>query len=751
MESTKKFFAHSLEGEPPEKWQPLEEHLKNVAELASQFAVRFGGDNWAYLAGLWHDLGKYSPAFQAKLFVENGIKTNLMVKGPVIHSEAGGHLAALKGWPGADRVLSWLIMGHHAGLTDYKADKIGPKALEVKLRNPERSHEILQNVPKWLKEQPPVHQPIPKGASPSFYIRMLFSCLVDADYLDTEAFMDKARSRKRAHHYPQLNVLNDCFLKYMKNLMDGARDSKVNQLRKEVFYSCLEKAQSDPNIFSLTVPTGGGKTLSSLAFALNHAVKHEKQRIIYVIPYTNIIEQTADTFRKIPGFEEVVLEHHSNLVEDDSEADSRVYLRLASENWDAPIIVTTAVQFFESIYSCKPSRCRRLHNIINSVVIFDEAQCMPSAYLRPIISAIKELFLYYNVTPIFCTATQPVLVKSSSIDFTFPEGLEKEPTEIAREPERLNKELKRVKYALLNELEPIEIEELAENLARENSSFLCIMNLKEHAREVARLLEKDNVFHLSTNMCPDHRRRVLRQIRELLQQNDNQTVKVISTSLVEAGVDLDFPLVFRALAGLDSIIQAAGRCNREGRLAGLGKVVIFKPSKQPVYVSQPAAIAEEIIKTHLDKLDSISTVRTYFHRLYWQLGHKAMDQKDILMLLGGKRLDYYFRTASERFKLIDDRTQVDVLVPYGDVYKIISDLEKQPWNYRRIIRKLQRFSISIYQDLFEFLGKKGLLHHVAPKGFQEELIMLDESLYHPIYGLLPPGEAQLIAPEDLII
>ncbi len=748
------FYAHSLPGAVPERWQPLEEHLKNVAKMASEFAMPFKGEKWAYLAGLWHDLGEYSTDFQAKLLNENGIKTAVRPTGKIIHSDAGGHLACLKGWQsGAKRVLSWLIMGHHAGLADFHPDKIGVRSLSIRIKDPERSGDILKNVPQWLIDQPMPVQPIPKGASPSFFIRMLFSCLVDADFLDTEYFMDKTKSKLRRYDYPSLNYLCENFMKYMDRLMNKAKPTKVNALRREVFEYCIAKASEKKNVFSLTVPTGGGKTLASLAFALTHAITYRKDRIIYVIPYTNIIEQTASVFRRIPGFEKAVIEHHSNLIEDNSEIDSRLHLRLAAENWDAPLIVTTAVQFFESLYSCKSSRCRRLHNIINSIIIFDEAQCLPAEYLRPILYAIKELTKYYEVTPLFCTATQPVISRFKSVDFDFREAFHKEPIEIVRDPEELSQRIERVRFSLISkELMAINIEELAKYIDNESQSLLCIVNLKKDARAVASFLKTGKVFHLSTNMCPQHRQDVLYQIKEYLYRNQ-EMIRVISTSLVEAGVDLDFPVVYRAIAGLDSIIQAAGRCNREGKLDEHGRVIIFKLSKQPNYVSGRAEITEEFLRdgNNIENLQKHSAIKSYFKKWYWQLGSESLDKQNILKLLGGNRLDYYFRTASDRFRLIEDRHTVGVLAPYGNVMEILARLQKEPWNHREIKRRLQRYSINIFIDQMDKLIKNHLIHPVGQSQQEINLFMVDESIYHKDFGLVPSEDAMPVDPEDFIL
>ncbi|HAS83454.1 MAG TPA: CRISPR-associated endonuclease Cas3'' [Verrucomicrobia bacterium] len=353
-------YAHSLEGQPAEKWQSLDQHLHAVADLAAEFAAPFGGQEWAYLAGLWHDLGKFSNEFQKKLYDANGVESHLETKpGKVVHSAAGGHLAQIRGWKGIDRVLCWLIMGHHAGLADYASADSGAKALEPKMRNPELSATLFESVPDEIKRQPQPTPPKPltNHADISFFIRMLFSCVVDADFLDTEAFMDHSRSRIRQAEYPELRGLLTCFDNHMETMCARAESTEVNRIRAEVLAQCRAAAESDPTAFSLTVPTGGGKTLASMAFALRHAVKHGKRRIIYVIPYTSIIEQTADVFRSIAGFESAILEHHCNVVDEDETRES-VRSRLATENWDAPIIVTTSVQFFESLYAAKTSRCR---------------------------------------------------------------------------------------------------------------------------------------------------------------------------------------------------------------------------------------------------------------------------------------------------------------------------------------------------------------------------------------------------------
>jgi CRISPR-associated endonuclease/helicase Cas3 len=745
----RKAFAHSLDGKTPEKWQPLEDHLQNVAKLAADFARPFGGDQWAWLAGLWHDLGKYSDDFQRMLFAANGIESHLESKpGKVIHSQAGGHLAQRIMTGGMERIFCWLIMGHHAGLADFCTDRTGAKALEPKMKNPEISDTILSQVPDHLKNPsiPDFPGILKNGADISFFIRMLFSCIVDADYLDTEAFMDKGKTTIRAEAYPTLKNLLMAFDGFIDELCQRTKASEINTIRRLVLDNCRSKAQREPDVFSLTVPTGGGKTLSSLAFALRHAVKWKKRRIIYVIPYTSIIEQTVQVFRDIHGFENGVLEHHCN-VSDEDESKESVRSRLASENWDAPIVVTTAVQFFESLYANKASRCRKLHNIVNSVVIFDEAQCIPPAYLRPAVFAIRELSLHYKVSAVLCTATQPVLTQTDQFDFKFKEGFSSV-VEITENPRSLAKALKRVEVESLKDMNPISYEELSEHIISENQSVLCIVNTKDDCRTLAKLLPKERTIHLSTCMCAAHRLQTFQEIKELLKPV-NGNFYVVSTSLVEAGVDLDFPVVYRALAGLDSVAQAAGRCNREKKLQGFGKTVVFVPEKQPGYIKAPASLALEFFKRNrLDDIFLPETFDSYFKRRFFQLGDKALDEMNVLGLLGG-RLNFYFYTAAQRFRLIDDDWQHPMIVPFGEAQDLVRRLMKEPWNARKLFRQLQRFTVSIPQKLlYQLIDEHQVRELVKYPG---TYVLENPGLYSEHFGFTPPDEIDGYDPEMTIV
>lgn len=737
-EKPDKFYAHSLKDQPPEKWQPLEEHLESVAKMAAEFAKPFGGEEWARLAGLWHDLGKYDPAFQRKLQGESL---------RVVHSEAGGHLASLKGWRGADYVLSWLIMGHHAGLADCSADQTGAKALAPKMRDAHRSDFILAHVPDSITTQsfPDVPEMYTKqGQCPdqAFFIRMLYSCLVDADFLDTEAFMNPKQGKTRVNVVTPLNNLLVAFDEHMTKF--SQMGGLVNESRAEVLAQCRKMA-GQQGVFSLTVPTGGGKTLASLAFALKHAVLHNKRRVIYVIPYTSIIEQTAEVFRSIPGFSEAVLEHHSNLVWDDACEDGQVRKRLAMENWDAPIIVTTSVQFFESLYANKSSRCRKLHNMAESVIIFDEAQCLPPAFLRPCVFAIRELARHYGVTPVLCTATQPVLGKRELFDFAFKEGFENV-TEIIPEPDELCLRLARVRVERLNDLQPVTYTDLAAQIMMEDQSLLCIVNRKADARELAKLLPVDQVIHLSTNMCAAHRLEVFAEIKRRL--DFGERVLVISTSLVEAGVDLDFPVVYRALAGLDSIAQAAGRCNREGKLE-FGRTVVFMPEEQPAYVKPAASIAIDYLRPeHLEHIFLPQTFTKYFNEYFFMKGTQALDKHGIRELLPPQTEAIRFQSAAEKFRLIDSDWQMSVIVPFWEAGKLIDRLVDEHWNAKKLLRQLQRFTISIPRHAFSALLEADYIH--AVQGFEGLYSLHTQQLYDVRFGFMAPETIDCFTWEDLI-
>ena len=560
-----KIYAHSLPGQEIEKWQSLQDHCKGVGELCACFAGSFGASGCGRLVGELHDLGKARNSFQSYLRRSNGIE--------VMEADYGGHSHSGAGacwlWNCANSIskaLAYCVAGHHAGLPDWSGGKTPDGALVHRLKDEAAVLEeesvsdwVVAHDSNWRETKPcPPFVFSRDDSSVSFWIRMMYSCLVDADFLDTEAFMDSERASLRAVPYA-LSALAERFFFMLDEKQRLAMDTPVNRMRAEIRASCEIAAKLSPGLFSLTVPTGGGKTLSGTAFAFRHALCHGLKRIIYVIPYTSIIEQTADVLREFLGRDNV-LEHHSNF---DSEKETP-WSRLASENWDAPIIVTTAVQFFESLYACKSSRCRKLHNISESVVILDEVQLLPTRLLLPCAEAIRQLSLHYRTTIVLSTATQLNLpgIDMTSVREIVPESLD------------LYHRLKRTEIEF-----PVDLAERRtwDDIAYELKSHeqvLCIVNTRRDCRDLFSLMPEGTI-HLSASMCGEHRSRVIADIKRKL--SEGAPVRVISTQLVEAGVDVDFPVVYRAFAGLSSVAQSAGRCNREGRLGGYGRVVVFMP------------------------------------------------------------------------------------------------------------------------------------------------------------------------------
>lgn len=708
----------------------LEEHLLAVAVLAAEFASVFNSQDWARLSGLWHDLGKFREKFQQYIKSVSGYDAEAHIEGApgrVDHSTAGAiHAIEKLGMPG--RIIAYLIAGHHAGLPDWNGEAA---SLFQRLENGKAQGYLtearLAEPDAVLLDQPfPASLP-PKDGSLALWIRMLFSCLVDADFLDTEAFMNERRKDLRAG-YPALNELLSAFDQYMNDKTANATDSPVNRIRTEVLRQCCEKATLPPGLFSLTVPTGGGKTLSSTAFALNHAMHHGKQRVIYVIPYTSILEQTAEIFRKIFG-DENVIEHHSNL--DPDKEDSRS--RLATENWDAPIIVTTNVQFFESLFAARTSRCRKLHNIVNSVVVLDEAQLLPPEFLAPILHVMQDLSQNYKVSFVLSTATQPAF--SPRPKFSGLRGVQ----ELMDDPDGLYADLKRVEAELPRDFNaPRTWESIAEEL-QQYDSVLCIVNSRTDCRALHALMPRDTI-HLSALMCGQHRSEVIADIKQRLK--DGISTRVISTQLVEAGVDMDFPVVYRALAGLDAVAQAAGRCNREGTLPGMGKVVVFVPPKPaaPGLLRKAQQSGQEIMRLSKGDLLTRERFEAYFRHYYASLN--SLDEENIIGLLDmhnrveARRAEFSFRTAADKFQLIKEEGQTAVIVHYGESHNLITALEAsqnmEPHQRRGILRRLQRYTVNIREQECRKLMTSGDIREI----FEGCHIQQTDTLYHSQLGLL---------------
>ncbi len=757
--------AHFRErpGEPPE-FQDLEEHLNETASRAERFAERFKSGLWGDLLGKWHDLGKASPSWQDYLYSQantnSGASSDQGYEGEKgMHSTAGAVLAQSKACdPERDcrsRLLAYAIAGHHAGLPDWEREENCGYSLRQRLWNDagELRTQDLDGLGTLSGIQHFLTLPLPETPPPllrdrqeehyHLWLRMLFSCLVDADFLDTEAFMEPEKGALRGG-YSTLEELKKRLDTFMEQKQTLAPNTPLNNRRRKILESCRHKAQESPGFFTLTVPTGGGKTLASMAFALDHALSHNKRRVIVAIPYTSIIEQTAKVFKfGTDNAEEIrnikenggglfgednVLEHHSNL---DPEAET-TRSRLAAENWDAPIIVTTNVQLFESLFSARPSRCRKLHNIADSVIILDEPQMLPPEYLKPILSALRGLVAHFGVTVLFCTATQPALsgtIGSGQARFT---GLPK-CREIVDDPHALSEDLCRVTWQLPADFKARKSWADLANELQCHEKVLCIVNTRKDCRDLHDLMPKGTI-HLSALMCGEERSEVISDIKKKLLLKE--PIRVISTQLVEAGVDIDFPVVYRALGGIDSLAQAAGRSNREGLLDS-GLVVLFIPPRQA-----PSGLlrkGEDAAKELLDGTENVSFTpdlyRRYFQAFYRRVN--TFDRPDFYGRLVKEAPDWHFqfRTFDRNFRLIDDSAQKGIIVRYcgssRDSNQLIEELRRLGPSRQRL-RALQRFTVNVPEYTFQTIWNAGYLEEIH--GY---IVQAGSGLYRPGLGLLP--------------
>ncbi|MGC8833715.1 MAG: CRISPR-associated helicase Cas3' [Armatimonadota bacterium] len=703
------------------EWHILDAHLRSTAELAAEFASRFGMQELGKLCGLLHDIGKASQDFQNYLGqLYSGSKPH---KSPD-HKRTGAAYCAQVLPQGIGDLASFAILGHHSELpsrADWQsAVKSTPIPKDVK-----ETAEAL--VPRRIDAElltKALCALCTTEAEFELFIRMLHSCLVDADYLDTEAHFSPEVSAVRGRK-ASIEEMLKIFLDDQSQLIANSPNTLVNSLRREIYEHCLRAAEMPQGVFKLTVPTGGGKTRSSLAFALTHAVKHGLERIIYAIPYTSIIEQTADVFRSIFKDPSWVLEHHSlaaELEEDDEESQ----IRLAAENWDAPLIVTTTVQLFESLFSNKPSRCRKIHRLAKSVLILDEVQCLPIGLLTPILDALKTLADKYGVTVLLSTATQPAL----DIQSPYLKGFANT-VEIVSEPQRYFDKLKRVDYQIIPE--PLTWEQVAE-IIQEHHQCLTVVNSRKDALTLLGILGDDSAVHLSTLLCGLHRRNLLQEIRERLKSG--APCRVVSTQVVEAGVDIDFPTVLRAVGPLDRIIQAAGRCNREGRLSS-GNVVVFEPAEgvAPTGYYQTAVKEAELFLKEGCSLHSLSDLERYFSKLYQDV---KTDSKNIQTL----RSSLDFPETARRFKIIEDNT-VSVLVPYPDkngLFQEVLSAVKSKTMTRSLWRRAQSITVGIFwRELDQY-------RHIV-----EELLPLQLYAWHGEYDPVKGIGTFTRDPSDLVI
>ncbi|CEJ15582.1 HD domain protein [bacterium YEK0313] len=750
-------YAHSTSRADRSDWQPLPDHLHKVAALAGRFGAKFEAEQLARLAGILHDLGKYSEAFQA--YIEGRGQSP-------DHSTAGAQeVRTLARTPG-DMIAAWLaayaIAGHHGGLPD---GNVMAASLAERLKksvpplSPVWREEVRPDaeslLPRWFKPQPTKEQ---TAFSLAFLGRMIFSCLVDADRLDTEEHAARVEGRTVDRAWPDLrdriddlvSAFDTSMAAKLAALPEAARQSDVNRRRADILAHVRGKAGLPKGVFTLDVPTGGGKTLASLAFALDHARCHRMERIIYGIPFTSVTQQSAEIFRAILG-PDMVLEHHSSIDSDRPEkeeganADAQrldMKLRLAMENWAAPVVVTTNVQLFESLFSHKPSRCRRLHNLAKAVIVLDEAQAIPLHVLHPCVAALDELARNYGCTILLCTATQPAL-KAPNFAGGFDLGPERE---LASDPLALHRAFRRVTLrragrmtdeAVVGELGAVE-------------QGLVIVNSRVHALALyraARAAGLTGMVHLTTRQTAADRQLILAEIRRRLAAGE--PCRVIATSLVEAGVDLSFPRVWRALAGLDSIVQAAGRCNREGRWPAAESIVtVFEPAeaKPPAEIKQAAEAMARIIPHH-DDLFAPDAIEAFFREVYWQKGD-GLDRTRMATLdgyaeqavldqfkIGSAMADFAYRNVGENFRLIHDGMAPVIVAVDEGPRAVLAALENNPAFSGAAARRLQRFLVQVPPRMRDELIRNGHVHYV--EGYGDQFAVLTaETFYSREEGLI---------------
>jgi len=724
------YIAHTREIDEDE--QPLYDHLEETARRASIHAEPWDGGEFARLCGLAHDVGKYSKAFQAR--IRGG-------KNRVDHATAGGQLLYnVNGQSTLGLLMAYCVMGHHGGMpnggskTQANEDEstlFGRLTRTIADYSAYKSEMALPRLGRFSHKWA-------DGFDAAFFVRMAFSSLVDADWLDTEKFCIGENAPRGG--FSSINELNEQLKPHIDKYLGRVGEvSELNQKRNQLLTDCLAAAGLPPGLFSLTAPTGSGKTFASLAFALNHAVENYKRRVIFIVPYNTIIDQSSTEFESLLGSENV-LRHVSDVEYDDKDGIS-INKRHSVDNWDYPIIVTSNVQFFESLFANKPSKCRKLHNIAGSVLVFDEAQMIPIQYLLPCIRAIKTLVMQYGCSAVLATATQ------SSLNRMFMETPPSRPlhtTELCGNHQDMYDALRRARIIMSEE--PLDDNTLISMLL-ENERVLCIVNTRRHAQALFKSLRdvsQEGSYHLSTTMTPLHRKTAIAEIRRRLDKE--QTCRVISTSMVEAGVDLDFEKVFREQAGLDSIVQAAGRCNREGK-RGLNEstveVFISSESKPPGMLVPNIDAFGQIAKRYKDIAD-LDAIQGYFEQLFYNLGEERLDSKMILPMFndGAKEVSFPFKDAAAAFKLVDDKAQQTVYILNG-----VPELEAQlnsGERSRELFRQLGLYAVSLYRSDIRELDELGAL--MSPDKSDPNVMILYEHYYDEYVGVMlsPEGGQALI-------
>lgn len=757
------YYAHT--GSDPDDvstWQTLSEHANEVARRAEAFADKFGMGVWGRTLGLLHDAGKVSVGFRQRL--EGGK--------PVDHSTAGAKIA-LERYATCGQFMAYGLCGHHGGMANGMNWSECSGSQKMSLRTPLKDR-LAKTIDPYgaffdLAEAGEISLPdLAQLGAPMRYGRtfertaskvfstfvlehFLYSALVDSDYLDTERFMTpEAAEAREARDLASTEELLAKLEAHMSELMGSASETPVNRARRSVYEDCVAAAAQPAGLYTMTVPTGGGKTLSSMAFGLRHAVEHGLDRVIVAIPFTSIVEQTATTLKTIFGSENV-LEHHSNYDFSDLGDEEKTKQRLAVQNWDAPIVVTTNVQLFESLFSNKPGKSRKVHNMAKSVIILDEAQTLPDSLLKPSLAMLEELVAGYESSVVLCTATQPAL------EGLWPFGAE--PCEIVRRRDLFDEAFGgRVAYESLGAIEEAD---LAERIV-DCHEVLCVVGTRAlacaiYGDMVTRAAERgelsdvkhaydEGFFHLSAFMIPAHRSAMLERIRKRL--DSKQRCVVVSTQLVEAGVDVDFPEVYRELAGLDSIVQAAGRCNREGRLIDGGMVHVFECAvdgerqKTGAWLEKMKSIARDVIRENDGKVDE-SLIPAFFATRY---GTEDLDAKRIFQKLTSKDLivagfkTMPFEQCALDYRIIEDDS-VPVFVPWGEEGRTLLKELLASDNPAGMAMRLQRFSVSVPVWKIGEYKKTGAVEELEPF-----LILREDgcrSFYREDIGLVAVGEEVL--------
>jgi CRISPR-associated endonuclease/helicase Cas3 len=752
MEDGFKFYAHTPVDEHG-AWHDLVIHLEKTATLASENASKFGAGELARLAGLWHDLGKFNPEFQ-----------DYLRRCDV--AERRGETAPAKGVPHAvyGAMLAWeslgllapVIYGHHAGLPNRS------RLQSVMSGERRELHEVYARILPLARDRIAgldragdvselVLNPPGDAFQAELFLRMVFSALVDADFLDTEEHFEPDASSFRGAKYAPVDLWT-VFERDQGRVISEAEPTPVNTVRREVYEACLRAAESPQGVFRLSVPTGGGKTRSGLAFALRHAMAHGLDRVIFAVPYTSIIEQTAGEYRKIFKSlgESAVLEHHSGVRDERRTArgsgpeeterlhEVRTRARLATQNWDAPLVITTTVQLFESLFANRTSRCRKLHNVTRSVIVLDEVQTLPLNLLDPTMSVLKELVRRYEVSVVLCTATQPAFETESPYLQGFPTGSVRDIVLPKRAVEHFHT-LKRVEYE-----RPTEDWSWAETARRlkeaaPDGRAMAVLNSRRDALALLEALDDDSTLHLSTLLCGANRRDVLEEVRRRL--HEKKPCLLVATQVVEAGVDLDFPVVFRAVGPLDRIVQAAGRCNREGKMDRPGRVVVFRPEEgggpRGEYASARAQ-TEMMLRREGFDLHDPNVFREYFEMMY-----QLVDTDREKVQEARQSLDY--PEVAAKYCLIRDDT-VPVIVEYEEKdarreqerRRLFERIRRERLLRSGDHRRLQPYTVGLFEKDFE--ERKWAMQEVA------ENVWTWTGEYDPVRGIVDVGDD----PADLI-